>query len=132
MPAYPGVPPFPIGNGGESPSGPALANWTVACGSRGPAPRVSRGPPRFLPADRAPTVLRYGPYRFFFFSNERGEPPHVHVQRDASVAKVWSSPPSIAWTAGFSRREARRVLVLVRWHRTVLEEAWHGYFGSQD
>ncbi|MBW6456390.1 MAG: DUF4160 domain-containing protein [Trueperaceae bacterium] len=31
----------------------------------------------------SPTVLRDGPYRFFFFSNERGEPPHIHVQRQA-------------------------------------------------
>jgi len=26
-----------------------------------------------------PTVLRWGPYRAFFYSNERGEPPHIHV-----------------------------------------------------
>ncbi|MGI8871069.1 MAG: DUF4160 domain-containing protein [Candidatus Limnocylindria bacterium] len=24
-------------------------------------------------------VLRAGPYRFFFWSNERSEPPHVHA-----------------------------------------------------
>ncbi len=27
-----------------------------------------------------PTVLRWGPYRAFFYSNERGEPAHVHVR----------------------------------------------------
>src|SRR5260370_284948 len=27
-----------------------------------------------------PTVLRWGPYRAFFYSNERGEPPHIHVR----------------------------------------------------
>ena len=25
-----------------------------------------------------PTVLRHGPYRFFFYSGDRDEPPHVH------------------------------------------------------
>jgi hypothetical protein len=27
-----------------------------------------------------PTVLRIGPYRFFFYSNEGHEPPHIHVE----------------------------------------------------
>jgi hypothetical protein len=27
----------------------------------------------------SPTVLREGPYRFFFFSSDRGEPRHIHV-----------------------------------------------------
>ncbi|WP_422447088.1 DUF4160 domain-containing protein [Thermoanaerobacterium sp. DL9XJH110] len=26
-----------------------------------------------------PTVLKEGKYRFFFFSNEGTEPPHIHV-----------------------------------------------------
>jgi hypothetical protein len=27
-----------------------------------------------------PAVQRWGPYRAFFYSNEGGEPPHVHVR----------------------------------------------------
>ncbi len=27
-----------------------------------------------------PTVLRVGRFRFYFFSNERQEPPHIHVK----------------------------------------------------
>ncbi|MEK7415510.1 MAG: DUF4160 domain-containing protein, partial [Planctomycetota bacterium] len=27
-----------------------------------------------------PTVLRVGPYRFHFYSDERGEPAHIHVR----------------------------------------------------
>jgi hypothetical protein len=29
-----------------------------------------------------PTVLRNGPYRFFYFASDRDEPPHVHVERE--------------------------------------------------
>ena len=29
---------------------------------------------------KVPTILRVGPYRFFFFSNENNEPAHIHVQ----------------------------------------------------
>ena len=36
-----------------------------------------------------PTVLRWGPYRAFFYSNERGEPPHVHVRSGDFEAKFW-------------------------------------------
>jgi len=43
-----------------------------------------------------PTVLRIGPYRFFFFSNEGNEPPHVHVERDDNTAKYWLDPVRVA------------------------------------
>ena len=33
-----------------------------------------------------PTVLRIGPYRFFFVSLDFNEPPHVHVKRERMVA----------------------------------------------
>ena len=39
-----------------------------------------------------PTVLRRGPYLFFFYSSDRAEPPHVHVQRDENLAKFWLDP----------------------------------------
>jgi hypothetical protein len=34
-----------------------------------------------------PTVLRLGPYRFFFYAGDADEPPHVHVERDKDKAK---------------------------------------------
>jgi hypothetical protein len=36
-----------------------------------------------------PTVLRWGPYRAFSYSNERGEPPHIHVRSGDFEAKFW-------------------------------------------
>lgn len=39
-----------------------------------------------------PTVLRSGPYRFFFYAGDRDEPPHVHVERGEAIAKFWLSP----------------------------------------
>lgn len=39
-----------------------------------------------------PTVLRIGAFRFFFYSNEGGEPPHIHIQRDRMLAKFWLQP----------------------------------------
>ena len=39
-----------------------------------------------------PTVLRSGPYRFFFYAGDRDEAPHVHVEREDNEAKVWLDP----------------------------------------
>ena len=36
-----------------------------------------------------PTVLNAGGYRFFFYSLEGSEPPHIHVEYGRSTAKFW-------------------------------------------
>jgi hypothetical protein len=77
-----------------------------------------------------PTVLRTGPYRFFFYSHEPNEPPHVHVDRDDLSAKFWLQPVSLARNFGFSPKELRQVQRLVIEHQQQLLEAWHGYFGA--
>lgn len=56
-----------------------------------------------------PTVLRSGPYRFFFYAGDRHEPTHVHVERDASKAKFWLEPISLV-EHGFLPCRAQRHL----------------------
>ena len=75
-----------------------------------------------------PTVLRLGPYRFFFYSNEWGEPPHIHIQRETSLAKFWLSPVSLASATRFSSLELRELQRLVETHKPKLMEAWNEYF----
>ena len=76
-----------------------------------------------------PTVLRLGPYSFIFFSSDRGEPLHIHVTRERSVAKFWLEPVSLVINRGFPEHEVRRIMRLVRQHHATLLEAWHDYFG---
>jgi hypothetical protein len=76
----------------------------------------------------SPTVLRLGPYRLFFFSNEAGEPPHVHVQRERMLAKFWLEPVTLARSTGFAPTELRKIQAIVIEHESVLLEAWNGYF----
>jgi hypothetical protein len=76
----------------------------------------------------SPTILRSGPYRFFFFSNEAGEPPHVHVQRERMLAKFWLDPVSLARSTGFSPTELRRIQTIVAENVSVLLEAWNEHF----
>ncbi|GIX17320.1 MAG: hypothetical protein KatS3mg119_1506 [Rhodothalassiaceae bacterium] len=77
-----------------------------------------------------PTVLKDGPYRIFFYSNEAGELPHVHVQRDRALAKFWLEPVAVARSHGFSPRELGRIVRLVEAHRERLLERWHDFFGK--
>jgi Domain of unknown function (DUF4160) len=43
-----------------------------------------------------PTVLRNRGYRFYFYSHEPNEPPHIHVDRDRLSAKFWIQPVALA------------------------------------
>jgi hypothetical protein len=78
----------------------------------------------------SPTVLRVGRYRFFFFSNEGFEPPHVHVQDGSFLAKFWLAPVELAASTGFAPQDLTRLRALVAEHREKLLEAWHEFFGS--
>jgi len=77
-----------------------------------------------------PAVLREGPYRFYFYSHEPNEPPHVHVDRDTQTAKFWLEPVGLAFNLGFGANELRRLESIVTQHQEELLEAWHGYFGT--
>ena len=77
-----------------------------------------------------PTVLRIGPYRFFFYSGDGHEPPHIHVERDDRIAKFWLAPVRLADSGGFNRAELRDVERLVDENSQVLLEAWNEYFGA--
>lgn len=76
-----------------------------------------------------PTVLRSGPYRLFFVSLDRGEPPHVHVRRENKVAKFWLGPVVMERAGGFNRVELNTLANLIREHHVTLLESWYEFFG---
>jgi len=76
-----------------------------------------------------PTVLRIDGYRFYFYSHEPNEPPHVHVDRAEASLKAWLEPVSLARNIGFRGHEINAILALVEGHRDTLLKAWHEYFG---
>jgi len=78
----------------------------------------------------SPTIYREKGFRFFFYSNEGIEPPHVHVVKGGAEAKVWLEPEvSVAENYGFSQKELKAILEIVgRNLETFLREykRWHG------
>lgn len=77
-----------------------------------------------------PKVFDKKGYRFYFYSHEAGEPPHVHVDKSGYSTKFWLDPVNMARNSGFGSKELREIKGMVETSRTVLLEAWHGYFGD--
>jgi hypothetical protein len=77
-----------------------------------------------------PTVFRHGPYRFYFYSHEPNEPPHVHVDRDDRAAKLWVQPVRMARNLGFAARELAIIDRIVQDNESRIVEAWHEHFGT--
>jgi hypothetical protein len=78
-----------------------------------------------------PTVLRFEGYRFYFYSHEPGEPPHVHVDKGDGTAKIWLDTCAVVRDKDLKPREIARIVAIVHEHRTMLLEAWNGYFGNR-
>lgn len=78
-----------------------------------------------------PTVLRWKGYRFFFWSGDRAEPPHIHVKKGRGEVKVWLMPVDLAKQIGFADHEINAILKKVREEQPTLLETWHEHFGRR-
>ena len=76
-----------------------------------------------------PTVMRIGALRFYFYSHEPTEPPHIHIDRGEATIKVWLGSLEVARSRGFRAHEINGIVAMVAEHQTALTEAWHEYFG---
>ncbi len=75
-----------------------------------------------------PTVLQIGRYRFYFFSGDRREPPHVHIKAGDKQAKFWLNPVTLAANYGFNARELNQLERMINQHHSELLEAWNEHF----
>jgi hypothetical protein len=76
-----------------------------------------------------PTLLFVEGFRFYFFSREGQEPPHVHVRRGEAEAKLWLQPVRLAFAEGFSPSELRRLRELTFEHQGEFLRRWHEHLG---
>ncbi len=75
-----------------------------------------------------PTILRIGGFRFYFYSHEPNEPPHIHIDYGDATIKVWPEPLEVAKSRGFRAHEIGGIVAMVDANRPLLLEAWHEYF----
>ncbi len=78
-----------------------------------------------------PTIDRWRGHRFYFYSHEPNEPPHVHVDSRDRTAKFWLQPVALARNVGFRADELSALLARVREHSVAYLEAWDGHFGGE-
>ena len=75
-----------------------------------------------------PTVLRVRGYRFFFWSNEGREAPHIHVESADNYAKFWLEPVELTRSVGYNASELSLLRRIVESQREMLVERWRDYF----
>jgi len=68
-----------------------------------------------------PTVLFVKGYRFFFFSNERNEPIHIHIEKAECYAKFWIEPLFVADNYGFTSKELREISIIIEEYETLIK-----------
>ena len=78
-----------------------------------------------------PALLRVRGYRFFFFSLEGREPPHMHVAHAGRYAKFWLEPVELANNRGFRGHELTEIRNIVIENREFFLEKWHEYLGGK-
>lgn len=78
----------------------------------------------------APTIVRDGPFRLFFFSREEKR-IHVHVSHPDGEAKFWLTPQvDLANHTGLSATQIRQAQAVVNAHLLEILDAWHYHFGA--
>jgi hypothetical protein len=78
-----------------------------------------------------PTVLRWNGYRFYFFSNEGSEPPHIHIDKSGNTAKYWLNPVALAQNMGFAARQLAEIEGKLAEQRARFLEAWNEHFNDR-
>lgn len=79
-----------------------------------------------------PVVFRLDGFRFFFYSNEGNplEPVHIHVRKAGAEAKFWVGSEIILDNSeGFDAKTLRKLLLIVKDNRSIIEDRWNEYFG---
>lgn len=72
-----------------------------------------------------PTVHRERGFRFHFFSDERQEPPHVHIEHGDGEAKVWLEDGSLDYSEGLSAPQLRVLREIIAANREQMLRAWN-------
>ena len=76
-----------------------------------------------------PTILRVGPYRFYFYPADRNEPRHVHVVSGKKEAKFWLDPfPIPAYNHGFNGSDLRKIQGVIWVNLGRLRGDWDAFF----
>ena len=78
-----------------------------------------------------PKLFEWNGWKFFFYSREGMplEPPHVHVRKDRSEAKIWLAPiVRVAADRRMDPRTLKMIVSVVEEHAQEFEDRWNDFF----
>ena len=76
-----------------------------------------------------PTIYRQNGCRFYFYSHEPNELPHVHIDKGEATIKIWLGSLEVAKSRGFRAYEISGIINMVSEHQAMFTEKWYEYFG---
>lgn len=77
-----------------------------------------------------PTILRLLGFRFFFYSNEGSEPPHVHIEKGDAEGKYWLEPVEEEYMDGFTKSEEKQVKKIIEEQQQNFKNDWDEHFSN--
>ena len=77
-----------------------------------------------------PTIFEWKGWKFLFYSQDRSEPPHVHVRKDRPEVKIWLESLTVARNRRCSELEINALLDVLKMHKNAFLEKWHEHFGN--
>lgn len=78
-----------------------------------------------------PTVFEWKGWKFLFYSQDIGEPPHIHARKDRKEAKLWLEGPAVARNRRCTQKEVNALFAIVGERPAELLEKWHEHFGNR-
>jgi hypothetical protein len=73
----------------------------------------------------SPTIHDEDGFRFWFWSGDRTEPPHVHVTKGGAEAKWWLNPIREHKTRGFNPSQRQRIRDILLSQQDRMLERWY-------
>jgi hypothetical protein len=73
----------------------------------------------------SPTIHDEDGFRFWFWSGDLTEPPHVHVEKGGAEAKWWLKPLRQESSVGFNSSQRRRIRDILRQQQNGMLERWY-------
>jgi Domain of unknown function (DUF4160) len=83
----------------------------------------------WIQANTMPTVLRIGSNRFHFYSDERNEPSHIHIETPEGECKFWLNPIRLAGNRGVNPFMIRKIEKLVYENHELLMKKYGEFHG---
>ena len=77
-----------------------------------------------------PTLFRKSGLRFYFYSSDGKEPPHVHITGEGGEAKFWILPIQLEWSRGFGPGTLLRIESLLWDNQSLILEKWNEFFDN--